>query len=170
MWTPSPGENADEKLITEVYQTTDIVRKPITGIVSGYHELPYILVSPDDEDTYKTVRIEGRIRVSPRFILTAEQLGEQFSEVFDPETFSDNLQGRLFSFAYHRKKNIKLESEQFEIKNYNERPREHLDRTHDDLMRSESVDTALIFGPRFDFYPVSIDRFVNEIVEREFNV
>ena len=154
----------------EVYHKTDILRKPISGIVSGYHRLPYILVAPDDDDESATVEISGRIDVSPRFVITPSMLGDTFGEVFDPETFEGELKGRLFSFAYSRKKNFKLESEEFEVRNFEERPKEHVERVHDDLMRQENVTTALIFGPKFAYYPISLDRFLSEILDREFNL
>jgi len=160
----------NDPVIEEVYHKTDVVRKPITGIVSGYHQLPYILVSPDDEDESKTLQITGKINVSPKFIISPHQLGETFGDVFDPTTFDEDIQGRIFSFLYHKKKNFKLESEEFEIQNFDEKPLEHLDRVHDRLMMQENVDTALIFSPRFDYYPVSIDKFVNEVLEREFRL
>jgi hypothetical protein len=167
--SPYDDPRASE-LMREVYARTDVLRKPLSGIVSGYHELPYILVAPDEENEEHTVQINGRINVSPRFVITAQQLAEKFGEVFDPATFNGELQGRLFSFAYHRNKNLKVENQQFEVRNFEERTQERLNRVHDELQREENVRTGLIFGPRFDYYPVSIDRFVNEILEREFKV
>jgi hypothetical protein len=76
----------------------------------------------------------------------------------------------MFSFAYIRQKNIKIENLDFEVQNFDERAQEHLNRVEEDLMRQENVRTGLIFGPRFGYYPVSIDRFVNEILDREFNI
>jgi len=159
---------ANDDVLREVYDATDILRRPVTGIISGYHELPYILVSPDDENPAKAVQVNGNIRVSPRFILSAEVLGDRFADVFDPATFNAGLQGRLFSFAFSRRKNFKIENGSFEVRNLDDGARSHLDRVHDDLLRQENTRTALIFGPRFEFYPVSIDRFVTDILDREF--
>jgi hypothetical protein len=39
----------------EVFYNTRILRKPISGIISGYHQLSYILISPDDENPSRTV-------------------------------------------------------------------------------------------------------------------
>ena len=127
--------------LQKIFHKTKIVKKSITGIVSGYHELPYIFISPDDEDSARTL-----------------------------ETFDEDIQERLFSFAYGGKKNLKIESEYFQIKSYHEKPDEHISRVHDDLLMQENVRTGLIFGPQFKYYPVSLDRFINEIVDREFNV
>jgi hypothetical protein len=155
--------------IKEVFQTTTVLRKPITGIVSGYHELPYILVAPEDGDPEKAVQIDGKVNVSPRFVISPCMLGETFGEVFDPETFDRELQGRLFSFACMRKRNLKVESEYLRVRGVEARPRDHADRLHDELLRSENVKTGLILGPCFTYYPVSIDRFIAEVSEREFN-
>ena len=95
---------------------------------------------------------------------------ESFGDVFDPETFDKDLQGRFFSFAYSNKKNIKIESEYFKIRNIEEKAEEYIKRVLDQLLGQENINTGLIFGPQFKYYPVSLDRFINEIVEREFNV
>lgn len=165
---PNPYENNPKH--QEVYHCTEIVRKPLSGIVSGYHELPYILIAPEENEESKTVRIDGTIKVSPKFIISAQQLGEAFGEVFDPQTFSDDLEGRIFSFIFRRQRNVKLHSEHFRITQFDGAARDHLDRAHNELARREDVTTALIFGPRFDYYPISIDKFVNEVLDREFRI
>jgi hypothetical protein len=35
-------------------------------------------------------------------------------------------------------------------------------------MRGEILDTGLIFAPDVKFYPVSIERFISEILDQEF--
>jgi hypothetical protein len=156
--------------LREIFHTTNILRKPISGIVSGYHELPYILIAPDENNDTASIEINGKINVSPKFVITPDMLGESFGDVFDPETFDKEIQGRLFSFAFGRKKNVKVESEYFNIKNYEEKPEERLNRVNDQLGMQENIRTGLIFGPKFKYYPVSLDRFINEIIEREFRV
>ena len=154
----------------EIFHRTAILRKPITGIVSGYHELPYILVAPDDDNDSRSIEINGKINVSPKFIISPAMLRETFGDVFDPSTFDADLQGRFFSFTYGGKKNVKVENEYFHVKNIEEKPEEYSKRVLDQLLMQENITTGLIFGPRFKYYPVSLDRFINEIVEREFNV
>ena len=154
----------------DIFAKTTIRRKPITGIVSGYHQLPYILIAPDENNDSHAIEINGKINVSPKFIISPGMIRESFGDVFDPETFDKDLQGRFFSFAYSNKKNIKIESEYFKIKNVEEKAEEYIKRVLDQLMGQENINTGLIFGPQFKYYPVSLDRFINEIVEREFNV
>ena len=158
------------EMLREIFSKTSILRKPVVGIVSGYHELPYILVAPDESNESVTIEINGKINVSPKFIIAPGMLAESFGDVFDPETFDKEIQGRLFSFAYGNKKNLKVENEYFHVKNYEERPEEHITRVNDQLCMQENIRTGLIFGPKFKFYPVSLDKFINEIIDREFRV
>jgi hypothetical protein len=97
-------------------------------------------------------------------------LSETFGDVFDPETFDKDLQGRVFSFAYGNRKNVKVQNEYFHVKNIEQKPEEYCKIVLDQLLMQENITTGLIVGPRFKYYPVSIDRFINEIMEREFNV
>ncbi|MFP4163998.1 MAG: hypothetical protein ACLFQB_09465 [Chitinispirillaceae bacterium] len=152
----------------EVYNRTEIMRKPISGIVSGYHDLSYILVAPSEENPSHSLELNGRISVSPKFIISASALNESFGDVFDPETFDKEIEGRLFSFAYANNKNMKIESKHFRVEHFEESHNEHLDRVLDQLMQKEDTRTGLISSPNFRYYPVSIDRFINEIIEREF--
>lgn len=164
-----PNKNQNEQL-QEVYHQTQILRKPISGIISGYHQLPYILVAPDNQNSSHTIEINGKINVSPKFIISPAALKETFGDVFDPETFDDNLVGRFFSFGYSQHKNVKIQNEYFKVNNYEDKPQEHLNRVLDQLMQQENTNTGLIFSPKFQFYPVSIDKFLSEILDREFRV
>ena len=164
-WNSHHGPN---ETLREVYCKTDILRKPISGIVSGYHQLPYILIAPNDENPSQTIEINGQINVSPKFIISPHALQETFGEVFDPATFDQEIQGRLFSFAYLSNKRFKVESEYFKLQNFDEKPDEHLNRVNDALMSQENTRTGLIFGPKFQYYPISVDKFISEIVDREF--
>ena len=166
-WNNRQGQN---ETLREVYFKTDILRKPISGIVSGYHQLPYILIAPNDENPSHAIEINGKINVSPKFILSPQTLQETFGDIFNPETFDREIQGRLFSFAYTGNKQLKIESEYFKLQNYEEKPEEHLNRVNDSLMAQENTRTGLIFGPKFQYYPVSVDRFISEIINREFGI
>ena len=165
MWDYNKNE-----ALREIFHKTMILRKPISGIITGYHELPYILIAPHDENPSHTVEINGKINVSPKFILSTSALQETFGDVFDPETFDSEIQGRLFSFSYSGRKNLKVENAYFKVNNFENKPEEHLNRVQDQLMQQENTKTGLIFGPKFMYYPISIDRFVSEIIDREFNV
>jgi hypothetical protein len=156
-----------QEFLRDIYATTRILRKPVSGIISGYHQLPYILVAPNDENSEHSIEINGTINVSPKFIISPGMLQESFGDVFDTETFDKDIEGRLFSFAYAGKKNLKIESKDFHMSNIEQRTDDHLSRVEDLLMQQENTRTGLIFCPHFLYYPVSIDRFISEIIDRE---
>jgi hypothetical protein len=157
-------------VMREVYDGTDIVRKPICGIVSGYHDLPYIMVASCRDDAKRTAEITGQICVSPKFVISMSSLADTFGEVFDPETFDAGIEGRIFSFARPGNRSVKVESRDFNLQYFDEPPRDYLERISDALMSREDTRTGLIFSPDSRYYPVSIDKFISEIVEREFRV
>jgi hypothetical protein len=159
----------DPEYLRRVFEDTQVVRKPITGIVTGYHVLPYILVAPDEEQGQHSVEIRGRIRVSPRLILSPRHLGQTYGELFDdPKLMDQTLVGRIFSFLYAARHNVRLESDDLRIVRAGRDPRTQIDRAMDELMRGEILDTGVILSPDVKFYPVSIERFITEILDREF--
>lgn len=163
------GSNPEPEYLKRVFEDTQVLRKPITGIVTGYHVLPYILVAPDEERGQRSVEIRGRIRVSPRLILSPRHLGQTYGELFeDPELMDKTLVGRVFSFLYAARQNVQLESDDLRIIRAERDPRSQIERAMDHLMREEILDTGVIFSPDVKFYPVSVERFIAEILEKEF--
>ncbi len=155
--------------LRRIFEDTQVLRKPVTGIVTGYHVLPYVLVAPDEEQGQRSVEIRGKIRVSPRMILTPRHLGQTYEQLFDdPQLMDRTLFGRVFSFLYAGRQNVQLESEDLRITRVDRDPRAQIERALDDLMRGEILDTGVILGPNVKFYPVSIERFISEILDREF--
>ena len=98
-----------------VFDNTSILKKPISGIISGYHDISYILVAPDDEDSTHSIGINGKIKVSPKFILSPTMLQETFGDVFESGTFDQSIEGRLFSFSVSGRNNVKISSDSFNI-------------------------------------------------------
>ncbi|MDR0307181.1 MAG: hypothetical protein LBI42_10135 [Chitinispirillales bacterium] len=162
------NDHKTNEAMREVYQRTNILRKPICGIVSGYHDLPYIMVAPSRTNPHHSEEVSGKISVSPKFVISASKLAETFGDVFDPETFDSDIEGRIFSFACVNNRNVKVESKNFSVQRFEEPPRERLDRVSDMLMSQEDTRTGLIGCPDFRYYPVSIDKFISEILDREF--
>ncbi len=155
--------------VRRVFEATQILRKPISGIVTGYHVLPYVLVGPDEEQAQKSVEIRGRIRVSPRMILTPQHLGQTYEQLFDdPQLMDRGLIGRVFSFLYAARQNVQLEHEDLTIVRAERDPRAQIERALDQMMQAENLDTGLIFSPDVKFYPISIERFISEILDQEF--
>jgi hypothetical protein len=162
-------DRPDSEQLKRVFEETQILRKPISGIVTGYHVLPYVLVAPDDEQARHSVEIRGKIRVSPRLILSPRHLGQTYEQLFDdPELMDRTLVGRVFSFLYAARHNVQLEHEELRIVRSDRDARGQIDRALDELMRGEILDTGLIFSPDVKFYPVSIERFISEILDKEF--
>ena len=91
MYNPHP----ESERLRRIFEDTQVLRKPIAGIVTGYHVLPYVLVGPDEEHSARSVEIRGKIRVSPRMILTPRHLGQTYEQLFDdpPVLFFAGAQG-----------------------------------------------------------------------------
>jgi hypothetical protein len=144
------------------------LRRPITGIVVGYHVLPYILVGPDIEMERGAVEIRGKIRVSPRLVVRPSGEGQTYGEVFgDSEIMDRELVGRVFAFRYAARRHAVIESEELTIRPAEGDPEARIERILDELAQREIWDTGLILSPDVKFYPVSIDRFLHEILDRE---
>jgi len=155
----------DSERLRHIFEQTEIVRKPLTGIVTGYHVLPYVLVAPERDG--RSVEVCGRIRVSPRLVLGVGGGGPTYGEVFSERELMDvGVVARVFSFRYAPR--LMLESEDLQIRRHEREAPEHLERVLDDLARREVVNTGVIHGPDARFYPVSLDRFIREILDQEF--
>jgi hypothetical protein len=158
---------SDPEFLGAVFAQTEIVRKPLTGIISGYHVLPYILVAPEQDRPGQAVEVRGRIKVSPRLVLTAGSDGPTYGELFGERELMDRrLVARVFSFRYASR--VMLESEDLAIRRHDYDSARHLERVLDELSRREVIDTGVIVSPDARFYPVSLDRFIREILDQEF--
>ena len=157
----------DSELLRAVFEQTEVVRKPLTGIITGYHVLPYILVAPEHEHPARAVEIRGRIKVSPRLVIAAGGDGPTYGELFGERELMDRrLVARVFSFRYASR--VALESEDLAIRRHDHAADSHLDRVLDELSRREIIDTGVIVSPDARFYPLSLDRFIREILDQEF--
>ena len=159
----------DPTFLRGIFERTRVLRKPITGIVVGYHVLPYILVGPDVEMERGAVEIRGKIRVSPRLVIQPGEAGQTYGEVFGESEYMDRtIVGRVFAFRYAARRHAEIESEDLIIRPTEGDPEARIERIIDELARREILDTGLILSPDVKFYPVSIDRFLHEILDREF--
>ena len=156
-----------ESTLREVSAGTRIVRRPVTGFVTGYHELPYRLIGPVDG---ASVQISGTIKVSQRLVFTMRQIAEQFGQVFEgDEGFMDQeLTGRSFQYAVARDSSKSIRHDHLKIDHHSESFEALLEGVEDELARAEDTRTGLISCPQPRFYPVSVDRFIREILDREF--
>lgn len=157
----------DPEFLRHVFEQTEIVRKPITGIITGYHVLPYILVGPQEEHPHKSVEVRGRIKVSPRLVISPRELGLTYGEFFaERELMDQAMVARVFSFKYTSR--VSLENEDLTITRQDREARRHVERVLDELSQREIVNTGVIAAPDVRFYPVSVDRFIREILDQEF--
>ena len=159
----------DPELFRSIFEATRVLRRPLRGIIAGYHVLPYILVGPQEEQQQRSVEIRGKIRVSPRLVISPSHRGQTYGELFHDDDVMDRaLVARVFSFLYASRHQVQLEGEELRIVKSDCDPQAQLNRALDDLMRREIINTGVIFCPRVRFYPVSIDRFLTEILGDEF--
>ena len=157
----------DAELLQHVFDETTVLRKPLRGIIAGYHVLPYILVGPEHEQPSRSVEVRGRIKVSPRLVIGAGSAGPTYGEIFhDSELMDRRLIARVFSFRYAPK--IALESEELRIRRHDRDSHGQLERVLEELAQREVINTGVIVSPDARFYPVSVDRFIREILDQEF--
>src|SRR5437016_286055 len=127
---PMEGAWQDEEFLRHVFDETQVVRKPITGIITGYHVLPYIIVGPEHDQPHRSVEVRGRIKVSPRLILTPNRDGPTYGELFgDRELMDQRLVARVFSFRYASR--VALESEDLKIRRQERDAPGHVERVLD---------------------------------------
>jgi hypothetical protein len=161
------AEWQDHEFIRHVFEETRVLRKPITGIIAGFHVLPYILVGPERDQPSRSVEVRGRIRVSPRLVIPAGGEGPTYGDLFGERELMDRrLIARVFSFRYAPR--LALESEDLKIQRQEREAPRHLERVLDELSQREVINTGVIASPDVRFYPVSIDRFIREILDQEF--
>lgn len=154
----------------EIYRETRIIRRPTYGIISGYHELPYVCLGASVEPRHTTTQVRGKIQVSPRFVIRPAHLGPRYEEIFGEENVDSALLGRLFGFLGFRGKPVECKSEHLEVKHLDASVDRILSEVLDDLERQEDITTGVIITPNSRYYPVSLERFIASVLEDEFSV
>jgi len=163
------SERHDPEYLKHLFDTTEILRKPVGGIIAGYHVLPYILVGPQEDRPARSVEIRGKIKVSPRLVLAPGRAGQTYGDLFhDSDLMDQTLVARVFSFLYSSRHQVTLESEDLTIHRSDRAPQTQVERALDELAQREIINTGVILAPNVRFYPVSLDRFITEILEQEF--
>lgn len=154
----------------EIFRRTEIVRRPTYGIVSGYHELPYVCLGESCERGFITTEVRGRVQVSPRFVLRPSHYNPTYGEIFGEENVDTGLTGRMFGFLGFRDKPVECKSEYIAVRHLERSIDVALTATLDELDRQEDITTGVIITPNSQYYPVSVERFISTILEDEFNV
>jgi hypothetical protein len=158
----------DSWLFREVFDETEIVKKPTTGFISGYHVLPYILLGRSAQREDNVVEIRGRVSVSPKLVISPEHLGPTYGELFGAEGLDEGIVGRVFAFPYLKKHPVNIESAELTVKSIERELDSVLASVLDELERKEIINTGVIITPNVRFYPVSIEKFILKILDREF--
>jgi hypothetical protein len=151
----------------EIFSRTEIVRKPTYGIVSGYHELPYVCLGECEEEGWMTTRVQGRVQVSPRFVLRPEHLGPRYRDLFG-EDVDDELAGRLFGFLGFRGKPVECTSDGLEVRHLEVPVEEALEQTLAERERMEDITLGVILTPDTRYFPISVERFISSVIDDEF--
>lgn len=151
-----------------IYDRTRIVRRPTHGIISGYHELPYVCLGVTGEMEDETLEVSGKIQVSPRFLIRPEHLEPRYADIFGE--VDAELTGRVFGYMGFRNRPVECTSERLTVRRLPHPPDRALDETLDRLDRHEDITTGVILTPSSRYYPVSIERFIACILEDEFSV
>ena len=149
------SEHHDPEYLKHLFDTTEILRKPVSGIIAGYQVLPYILVGPQEDRPARSVEIRGKIKVSPRLVLAPGRAGQTYGDLFhDSELMDQALVARVFSFLYSSRHQVTLESEDLSIQRWDRNPQTQVERALDELAQREVINTGVILAPNVRFYPV----------------
>jgi len=162
------GLSADE--MRDIFQRTVIVRRPRYGIVSGYHQLPYVCLGESFEPGKETTKVSGKVHVSPRFVLRPARCEPRYEEIFGDENVDLALAGRVFGFLGFRGRPIECKSEHLEVTHLHGSVDYVLSETLDELERFEDITTGVIVTPNSRYYPVSLERFIASILDDEFSL
>lgn len=173
---PDFYENADQDRLKHIYKSTDIRRLPMTGIVAGYHALPFTLIGPNDEGDDSSdkspgsLKLTGKIMVGPKLILSLAPGDERFADMFpEAEPFMDrSIVSRLFTFSTAYRKNYRIRNEHLSVEEFPDGDKELTEKVLNELSRAEIIDMGVIWCPQPRFYPISLERFIASVLDREF--
>jgi len=153
-----------------LFDQTVVVRQPRYGIVSGYHELPYVCLGESIESGRQTTEVRGRVHVSPRFVLRPQHLEPSYGEIFGAEHTDTAIAGRMFGFLGFRGRPVECKSEYMQVTHRDTPVDRALAETLDKLERMEDITTSVLISPNPTYFPVSIERLIAAVLEDEFNV
>lgn len=154
--------------LKEIFDRTVVVRQPRYGIVSGYHELPYVCVGEGIERDSRTTRISGKIQVSPRFVIRPQHLEPSYREIFGEEHMPEALAGRMFGFLGFKGRPVECRSEYLKVEHLQTPVEESLNDALDYLERMEDITTGVLVSPNPEYFPVSVERLIAAVLEDEF--
>lgn len=154
--------------LKEVFNQTVIVRKPRFGIISGYHELPYVCIGESWEPARRTTLVRGKVQVSPQFVIRPSHYNPSYEDIFGEEHTDSALLGRMFGFLGFKDRPVECRSEYLELQHIDASIDRVLSTELDQLERREDITTGVLISPNAQFFPVSVERFISSILEEEF--
>jgi hypothetical protein len=154
----------------QIFEQTEIIRKPTYGIISGYHEIPYVCLGNALEDPSQTMRIKGKIQVSPRFVIRPTHSEPSYDEIFGEENVDEQLAGRMFGFFGFRGKPVECKSEHIEVEHLQSSVDRALAESIDEIERYEDITVGVLITPNSRYYPVSLEKLIASVLEDEFSV
>ena len=162
--------------LEEIYRETKLKRIPISGFIEGYHTLPFTLIGPNDKldkeeesKAHKSLMLKGKIQVSQKILFSLGPDSDDYGSAFpEEESFMDqSLVGRVFSFGVANRKNLKVKNEFLTIEEVAEPAQDLLARKEDEFMQREETREGLIWCPKPHFYPISLERFIEAVLDKE---
>ena len=159
----------DPNELKALYRKTVVVRRPTYGIVSGYHELPYVCIGEAIQRGHRTTVINGKVQVSPRFVIRPSHYDPSYEEIFGAEHMDVAIAGRVFGYLGFRDKPVECKSEYLNVSHVDATVDRVLSHTQDQLERDEDVSTGIIITPDARYFPVSVERFIASVIEDEFS-
>ena len=112
--------------------------------------------------------MQGRVQVSPRFVIRPPQFGPSYEEIFGEENVDKALVGRMFGVLGFQGRPVECKSEYLELKHLDSPVERVLNETLDHLERHEDITTGVIIAPDARYYLVSVERFISSVLEDEF--
>jgi hypothetical protein len=96
--------------------------------------------------------------------------GESFGDAFPEEDpyMDRGLKARVFAFAVGKGRNLRVRNEHLSVETFADSDALLLERVLDEMNRGEVIDRAVIWCPEPRFYPVSLEKFILSVLEREF--
>lgn len=154
--------------LREIFSQTVIVRKPRFGIISGYHELPYVCIGESWEPARRTTVVRGKVQVSPQFVIRPSHYNPSYEDIFGEEHTDAALIGRIFGFMGFKERPLECRSEYLELQHVDASIDRVLSTELDAIERREDITTGVLISPNAQFFPVSVERFISSVLEEEF--
>ena len=165
-----------EELIQKVFGETDIVLRVGSKLSSSKEtQLNYLVLAPSAESDEQTVRWDGAVKVSPRLTIAADEHASiNLRDFYDDE---DRIPPQLRELAIvFRSAYLKLEGHGVERQHIPRNMPESIDMMKNLFERITShrsrelgmENNALIVAPSEFVWPVSVLKYVSEVVGQDF--